>query len=112
MKPETSVSTTRKKCGSEDSIQHLITCVGLEMSPPSINPEAMAEFHVELANGAYQVNAGLPEPRRIVGELSNGEWGCRFVITHQSRDEVEYQPDEISFTVDCSELGIDWGGEN
>ena len=65
MKPETSVSTTRKKRGAEDSIQHLITCVVLETSPPSINSDAMAEFVAELAKGAYQVNAGLPEPRRV-----------------------------------------------
>ena len=58
------LKTTCARCGGEDSFLHLVRCVGLSAPMPTIDPDNIIEFLVELTNRAHQMNPGLPIPKR------------------------------------------------
>ena len=61
------LATECKKCGEEDSFDHLLGCAQMPPVPiPGDDMEPTVQFLVELAKKARGINAGLPVPRRPI----------------------------------------------
>ena len=97
--------TTCKKCGAEDSFDHLVLCAGLSRPAPSLVVEHIVAFLVDLARAAHQINPGLPVPRCTTESVRCEEQIG--VPTSPGEEQQHLELDELSLTSVRSELGFD-----